>query len=217
MEAFCIIVVEAIIMIFKRLLNWCKPQKENPMKYLIVGLGNIGSEYEDTRHNIGFNVLNELAKQEKLQFENLRYGAVANYQFKGKSLVLLKPSTYMNLSGKSIRYWMQQEKILAENLLVIVDDLALPFGALRMRQKGSDAGHNGLKNIHEVFGHNNYSRIRFGIGDNFSRGKQIDYVLGKWGSDELATLPERIDLSIEMIKGFVTIGAARTMSLFNKK
>ncbi|MCW3806521.1 aminoacyl-tRNA hydrolase [Marinilabiliaceae bacterium D04] len=187
------------------------------MKYLIVGLGNIGSEYADTRHNIGFNVLDELAKQESLVFENLRYGAVSNYKFKGKSLVLLKPSTYMNLSGKAIRYWMQQEKINPENLLVIVDDLALPFGSIRMRQKGSDAGHNGLKNIQDIFGHNNYSRVRFGIGDNFSRGKQIDYVLGKWSAEESSELPLLIDHSIDMIKGFVTIGPARTMNQYNKK
>ncbi len=187
------------------------------MKYLIVGLGNIGSEYEDTRHNIGFNVLDELAKQENLSFENLRYGAVAEYKFKGKTLILLKPSTYMNLSGKAIRYWMQEEKIKPENLLVIVDDLALPFGAIRMRQKGSDAGHNGLKNIQEIFGHNNYSRIRYGIGNNFSRGKQIDYVLGKWSDEEMAQLPLDIDHAIKMIKGFVTIGAARTMNQYNKK
>jgi len=216
MEAFCIIVVDTTNMSFKHCLIGVNPKK-NPVKYLIVGLGNIGSEYENTRHNIGFKVLDELANQEKLQFENLRYGAVANYRFKGKLLVLLKPSTYMNLSGKSIRYWMQQEKVSPDNLLVIVDDLVLPFGALRMRQKGSDAGHNGLKNIYEIFGHNNYSRIRFGIGDDFSRGKQIDYVLGKWESSELAALPLRIDLAIEMIKGFVTIGAPQTMSLFNKK
>ncbi|MGQ1785501.1 aminoacyl-tRNA hydrolase [Saccharicrinis sp. GN24d3] len=187
------------------------------MKYLIVGLGNIGSEYEDTRHNIGFNVLNELAKQENLTFENLRYGAVTEYKFKGKTLILLKPSTYVNLSGKAIRYWMQQEKIKPENLLVIVDDLALPFGSIRMRQKGSDAGHNGLKNIQDIFGHSNYNRIRFGIGDNFSRGKQIDYVLGKWSNEELAGLHEGIDIAIKMIKGFATIGAARTMNQFNKK
>ncbi|WP_027473021.1 aminoacyl-tRNA hydrolase [Saccharicrinis fermentans] len=187
------------------------------MKYLIVGLGNIGSEYEDTRHNIGFKVLDEFAKQEKLQFENLRYGAVCEYKFKGKTFILLKPSTYMNLSGKAVRYWMQQEKIKLENLLVVVDDLALPFNSIRMRQKGSDAGHNGLKNIQEILGHNNYSRIRFGIGDNFSRGKQIDYVLGKWSSEELAGLHEGIDISIHMIKGFATIGPARTMNQYNKK
>ncbi|WP_142533028.1 aminoacyl-tRNA hydrolase [Saccharicrinis carchari] len=187
------------------------------MKYLIVGLGNIGSEYRNTRHNIGFDVLDELAKQEKLEFDNLRYGAVTQYKFKGRTLILLKPSTYMNLSGKAIRYWMQQEKINPENLLVVVDDLALPLASLRMRQKGSDAGHNGLKNIQEVFGHNNYSRIRFGIGNNFSRGKQIDYVLGKWDESELAALPQAIDSAIAMIKGFVTIGPAATMSQYNKK
>ena len=202
-------------------LNWLFKKStrkvEDPMKFLIVGLGNIGSEYENTRHNIGFDVLDELAKQENLKFDNLRYGAVSEYKFKGKTLILLKPSTYMNLSGKAIRYWMQQEKIKPENLLVIVDDLALPFGSVRMRQKGSDAGHNELKNIQEIFGHTNYSRIRFGIGDNFSRGKQVDYVLGKWSGEEMAGLHEGIDISINMIKGFATIGAARTMNQYNKK
>lgn len=195
-------------------------KKENiidEMKYLIVGLGNIGSEYEGTRHNIGFDVLDELAKQEKLQFENLRYGAMASYKFKGRNLLLLKPSTFMNLSGKAIRYWMQQEDIKLENLLVVVDDLALPLASVRMRQKGSDAGHNGLKNIQEIFGHNNYSRVRFGIGDNFSRGKQIDYVLGKWDSKEQPELPQAIDIAIDMIKGFTTIGPAATMNQYNKK
>ncbi len=204
-------------MILRFLFGNKKDKVPSEMKYLIVGLGNIGSEYEDTRHNIGFNVLDEFAKQENLTFDNLRYGAVSQLKFKGKTLILLKPSTYVNLSGKSIRYWMQQEKIKPENLLVVVDDLAIPFGAVRMRQKGSDAGHNGLKNIQEIFGHNNYSRIRFGIGNNYSRGKQIDYVLGKWSKDELPMLPELIDHAIEMIKGFVTIGAARTMSQYNKK
>lgn len=204
-------------MIFKNLFSWKKSSKIDPMKYLIVGLGNIGSEYQGTRHNIGFDVLDELASREKLQFENLRYGAVAEYKFKGRTLVLLKPSTFMNLSGKAVRYWMQQENITQENLLVVVDDLALPLASIRMRQKGSDAGHNGLKNIQEIFGHNNYSRIRFGIGDNFSRGKQIDYVLGKWDKNELPELPQAIDISIDMIKGFATIGAATTMNLYNKK
>ncbi len=187
------------------------------MKFLIVGIGNIGSEYEDTRHNIGFSVLDELASKEGLKFENERYGAVCNFKFKGRTLVLLKPNTYVNLSGKAVRYWMQQEKIPKENILVIVDDLALSFGAVRMRQKGSDAGHNGMKNIQEVLGDNNYARVRFGIGNNYSRGKQIDFVLGKWDGEEGRVLPELIDHTIEMIKGFVTIGAARTMSQFNKK
>ncbi len=204
-------------MIFSFLFKNKKKNIPSEMKYLVVGLGNIGSEYVDTRHNIGFSVLDELAKQENLKFENLRYGAVTNYKFKGKNLILLKPSTYMNLSGKAIRYWMQQEKILPENLLVIVDDLALPFGSIRMRQKGSDAGHNGLKNIQDIFGHNNYSRIRFGIGDNYSRGKQIDYVLGRWSDGEFAELPLLMDHAIKMIKGFVTIGASKTMNQYNKK
>lgn len=187
------------------------------MKYLVVGLGNIGSEYENTRHNIGFDVLDVLAKEQNLEFENLRYGAVTTYKFKGKSILLLKPSTYMNLSGKALRYWMQQEKISQENVLVVVDDLALPFASVRMRQKGSDAGHNGLKNIQEILGNANYSRIRFGIGDNYSRGKQIDYVLGKWTKDEEPALHEPIDIAIKMIQGFATIGAARTMNAYNKK
>lgn len=221
MEAFfyCYICITNICynMIFKKLFSWKKSSKIDPMKYLIAGLGNIGSEYQGTRHNIGFDVLDELAKQEGLQFENLRYGAIAPYKFKGRSLVLLKPSTFMNLSGKAIRYWMQQENIKPENLLVVVDDLALPLASVRMRQKGSDAGHNGLKNIQEIFGHNNYSRIRFGIGDNYSRGKQIDYVLGKWDNQELAELPQAIDLCIDMIKGFAAIGPAATMNQYNKK
>lgn len=204
-------------MIFKKLFSWKKSSEIDEMKFLIVGLGNIGSEYQGTRHNIGFDVLDELAKREGLQFENMRYGAVANYKYKGRSLILLKPSTYMNLSGKAIRYWMQQEDIKPENLLVVVDDLALPLASVRMRQKGSDAGHNGLKNIQEIFGHNNYSRIRFGIGDNYGRGKQIDYVLGKWNSQELPELPQAVDTAIDMIKGFATIGPAATMNQYNKK
>ncbi len=221
MEAFfyCYICITNICynMIFKNLFNWKKSSKIHPMKYLIAGLGNIGLEYQGTRHNIGFDVLDELARQEGLQWENLRHGAIAHYKYKGRSLILLKPSTFMNLSGKSIRYWMQQENIKPENLLVVVDDLALPLASVRMRQKGSDAGHNGLKNIQEIFGHNNYSRIRFGIGDNYSRGKQIDYVLGKWDNQELAELPQAIDLCIDMIKGFATIGPAATMNQYNKK
>lgn len=221
MEAFfyCYICTTNICynMILKNLFNWTKSTKIDPMKYLIAGLGNIGSEYQGTRHNIGFDVLDELASQEGLKWENLRYGAIAHYKYKGRSLVLLKPSTFMNLSGKAIRYWMQQENMIPENLLVVVDDLALPLASVRMRQKGSDAGHNGLKNIQEILGHNNYSRIRFGIGDNYSRGKQIDYVLGKWDSRELPELPQAIDIAIDMIKGFATIGPATTMNQYNKK
>ncbi len=187
------------------------------MKYLIVGLGNIGSEYAHTRHNIGFDVLDEFAKQENLSFSNERYGAICEHKYKGRTLMLLKPSTYMNLSGKAIRHWMQKEKIKQENILVIVDDLALDFGVIRMRAKGGDAGHNGLKNIQEILGNKNYARVRFGLGDNYSRGKQIDFVLGEWNSDEQAELPERIDVVINMIKGFTTIGLAQTMSNYNNK
>ncbi len=187
------------------------------MKYLITGLGNIGSEYEHTRHNIGFDILDELAKTEGLSFEVQRYGSVAEYRYKGRVFILLKPSTYVNLSGKAVSFWMQKEKIKIENLLVIVDDIALPFGSLRVKSKGSDAGHNGLKSIQSILGHNQFARLRFGIDDNFTRGHQADYVLGNWTADEKAALPERIDKAIEIIKTFGTIGTQQTMNLFNNK
>ena len=155
------------------------------MKYLIVGLGNIGAEYRNTRHNIGFMVLDALAKASNLVFADGRYGATATLSVKGRQLILLKPSTYMNLSGNAVRYWMQQEKIPIENVLVVLDEIALPLGTLRMRKKGSDAGHNGLANIIESLGTNVFPRLRFGIGDDFPRGKQIDFVLGKWKPSEL--------------------------------
>ena len=161
------------------------------MKYLIVGLGNIGAEYADTRHNIGFKVLDCLAEQSNIAFTTGRYGATAELRHKGRTLVLLKPSTYMNLSGKAVRYWMETEKIAPENLLVVVDDIALPFGTLRMRQKGSAGGHNGLKNITELLGTEEYTRIRFGIGGDFARGQQVDYVLGSWSDEERKALPIR--------------------------
>lgn len=187
------------------------------MKYLIAGLGNIGSEYTNTRHNIGFNILNILADKEDLKFEEKRYGSIATYRFKGRTFILLKPNTYMNLSGNAIQYWLQTEKIPVENLLVLVDDLALPFGTVRLKPKGSDAGHNGLKHIQATLGHSNYSRIRFGIGNDFPKGRQIDYVLGEWNADEKAALKTRIDLAIEMIKSFGTIGTQLTMTQFNNK
>ena len=201
----------------KTLLQSAEKQSDNTVKYLIAGLGNIGREYEHTRHNIGFDILDELAKQESVSFDDRRYGNIAEYKFKGRTFVLLKPSTYVNLSGKAINYWMKQEKIPPERLLVVVDDLALPFGTLRLKAKGSDAGHNGLKNINQILGHSQYARLRFGIGDNYSRGRQIDYVLGTWDKDEDAALPERIDKAIEIIKGFGTIGLAQTMSQYNNK
>ncbi len=187
------------------------------MKYLIVGLGNIGAEYAETRHNIGFKVLDFLAGESDTSFSAERYGAVAQMKHKGRTLILLKPSTYMNLSGKAVRYWMEQEKIPMENLLVIVDDIALPFGALRMRTKGSDGGHNGLKNINELLQSDGYTRIRFGIGGDFARGQQVDYVLGEWSDDERKAMPERLKLFADAIRSFVTIGAERTMNFFNKR
>ena len=187
------------------------------MKYLIVGLGNIGAEYADTRHNIGFRVLDYLAGKAEATFTAERYGAVAEVRHKGRTLVLLKPSTYMNLSGKAVRYWLEQTRVPIENLLVVVDDIALPFGTLRMRTKCSDGGHNGLKNINELLQTDGYSRIRFGIGGDFARGDQVDYVLGRWTADEEAAMAERLKVFADAVLSFATVGAERTMNTFNKK
>lgn len=187
------------------------------MKYLIAGLGNIGEEYAHTRHNIGFDVLDALAGASNIYFQENRYGKVAEYRFKGRIFVLLKPSTYMNLSGKAVNYWLHKENIPQENLLVIVDDLALSIGKMRLRAKGSDGGHNGLKNITEILGNENYARLRFGIGDNFSRGQQIDFVLSRWTKEEEAILQERISLALDIIRGFGTMGVHQTMNLYNNK
>lgn len=187
------------------------------MKYLIVGLGNIGDEYRDTRHNIGFNVVDALAKDAGVSFQDKRYGFIANMSIKGRQLVLLKPSTYMNLSGNAVRYWMQQEKIPLENVLIIVDDLALPFGALRLKPKGSDAGHNGLKHIAATLGTQEYARLRFGIGNDFPRGHQIDFVLGRFADEDMKTMSERVSVAVDMIKSFCLAGMAITMNQFNKK
>jgi PTH1 family peptidyl-tRNA hydrolase len=186
------------------------------MKHLIVGLGNIGSEYENTRHNIGFMILDALAKASNVVFDiNKRYGAIAEMKLKNKQLILLKPSTYMNLSGNAVRYWIQKEKIEPENLLIVVDDLALPFGTLRLKPKGSDAGHNGLKHIQETLGTTWYCRLRFGIGNNFPIGAQINYVLNPFSSDEQEQLPEKIKISVEIIKSFCLAGINITMNQFN--
>ena len=185
------------------------------MKYLIVGLGNIGAEYAETRHNIGFKVADALAAEAGAVFATGRYGSVAEFRHKGRTFVLLKPSTYMNLSGKAVSYWMQAEKIPLENVFVIVDDIALPFGTIRIRAKGSDGGHNGLKNIAELLGTNAYARLRFGIGGDFPKGMQIDYVLGEWTKEEATALPERTKVAAEAIKAFGTIGLERTMNQFN--
>lgn len=185
------------------------------MKYLIVGLGNIGPEYQDTRHNIGFNVLDAFAKASNAIFEDKRYGAVCELKVKGRALVLLKPNTYMNLSGKAVSYWMQKEKIALEDLLVVVDDLALPFGTLRLRAQGSDGGHNGLKSINALLGTNDYARLRYGIGNDFLRGQQADYVLGSWEGEEKEKLPELLEKGGEIIISFVLQGITRTMNTFN--
>ncbi len=187
------------------------------MKFLIVGLGNIGQEYEGTRHNIGFRVLDALARASKLVFEDKRYGAVTTLSVKGQQLVLLKPSTYMNLSGNAVRYWMGKENIPLERLLIVVDDLALPFGTLRMKPSGSDAGHNGLKHIASVLGTQSYPRLRFGIGNEFPRGGQIDFVLGQFTEENLKTMDERVELAGEMIKSFCLAGIQTTMNQYNKK
>jgi PTH1 family peptidyl-tRNA hydrolase len=186
------------------------------MKYLIVGLGNIGPEYADTRHNIGFMVADELAKQAKASFANLRLSYYTEFSHKGRKVHVIKPTTYMNLSGKAVNYWMQELKISIENVLVIVDDLALPFGTLRIKPKGSAAGHNGLKSIESVVGGVNYARLRFGISDNYPKGRQVDYVLSGFDEDEQLDLPALIDRSVEMILSFVAVGAELTMTRFNK-
>ena len=187
------------------------------MKYLIAGLGNIGAEYAETRHNIGFKVLDALAGASNTLFTTGRYGDLATLRHRGHSLLLLKPSTYMNLSGKAVRYWMEAERIAPENLLVISDDIALPFGTLRLRAKGSAGGHNGLKNIAELLGTEEFARMRFGVGGDFPRGHQVDYVLGEWTADERAALPERLKIFGDAVLSFATIGLARTMNEYNKK
>lgn len=187
------------------------------MKYLIVGLGNIGDEYAATRHNIGFMMLDAFADAQGVSWADKRYGFVAKCRVKNAELVLLKPSTYMNLSGNAVRYWLQQEKIPVENMLVLVDDLNLPFGTIRIRKQGSNGGHNGLGNIQSVLGTENYARVRFGIGNNFSRGAQCNFVLGKWTDEEQKLLPDRLKLTSEIIPSFCLQGIDRTMNLYNGK
>lgn len=187
------------------------------MKYLIVGLGNIGPEYADTRHNIGFMTADRLASDAGANFESCRYGDMARFRIKNKQLMVLKPSTFMNLSGVAVRYWMNKERLPLQNLLVIVDDLALPFGAIRLRGSGSDAGHNGLKNIASELGNQNYARLRFGIGNGFQRGGQIDYVLGKFPAEEAARLPERLEVAAEAARTYCLSGLSFAMTNFNNK
>ncbi len=187
------------------------------MKYLIVGLGNPGEKYKNTRHNIGYRVLDFLAESAGFSFSDKRYGYVSEMKHKGKTLILVKPTTYMNLSGKAVNYYLQAEKIPIENLMVVVDDLSLELGKIRIKAKGSSGGHNGLQNIQDILGTVNYNRLRFGIGNNFHQGGQVDYVLGEWTDDELKILPERIELAAEAIKSFPIIGIDRTMNYYNNK
>ena len=187
------------------------------MKYLIAGLGNSGREYANTRHNVGFIILDAFARASNIFFTPGRYGDIAEYRYKSRDFVLLKPSTYMNLSGNAVRYWLQKSEIEEQNLLVLVDDLALPFGQLRLRKKGSDGGHNGLKHITEILGHEEYARLRFGIGSTQKVYNTIDYVLGDWLPEEKALLPEKIKTAGEIILSFSFAGIDRTMNLYNTR
>ncbi len=184
-------------------------------KYLIAGLGNIGPEYVNTRHNIGFKAVDYLAAQEQAEFSTVRLGALAQFRHKGRAFFLLKPNTYMNLSGKAISYWMEKENIPVENVLVITDDLNLPFGTIRIKPKGSDGGHNGLKSIQQMLGHSNYPRLRFGISDEFKKGQQVNYVLGEWSDEERQNLPEHLETMAQAVRSFGTAGLELTMSGFN--
>ncbi len=202
------------------LKSFFRPKKDNledMKKYLIVGLGNVGEKYDHTRHNIGFSILDEIAKQENVIFEPQKLGSIAKFRYKGRLFILLKPATYMNLSGKAVKYWITKEKILLENLLIICDDLNIPFGTIRLKAKGSAGGHNGLLDINESLQTQNYPRFRFGVGDSFKKGNQVDYVLGNWNDDETKKLPERLKKSYELVKSFGTSGIANTMSDFNGK
>jgi peptidyl-tRNA hydrolase, PTH1 family len=186
-------------------------------KFLIVGLGNIGAEYINTRHNIGFKVLDHFAKKENINFQTAKLGDVTEFKIKGRTLLLLKPNTYMNLSGKAVKYWMEKENIEKENVLIITDDLNLSFGSIRIKSKGSDGGHNGLKSIQSLLNTTEYPRFRFGISDEFKKGKQVDYVLGEWNEDEKAKLAERLEKSAEIIQSFALAGLNNTMNEFNGK
>ncbi|WP_026837199.1 aminoacyl-tRNA hydrolase [Gillisia sp. JM1] len=197
-----------------------KPSEEqvDPMKkFLIAGLGNIGPKYHNTRHNIGFKVVDYLAEKEGVSFATDKLGDIASFRFKGRTFILLKPSTYMNLSGKAVNYWLTKEKIPLENLLVVTDDLNLNFGAIRVKTKGSDGGHNGLKDIQLQLNTSTYNRFRFGISDEFSKGRQVDYVLADWSLEEEKNLPERLEKAAELIKSFATAGINITMNTFNGK
>ncbi|VXB43077.1 Peptidyl-tRNA hydrolase [Flavobacterium sp. 9AF] len=205
-------------------MEWLKKivrKKDNKIdsmkKFLIVGLGNIGSEYVNTRHNIGFKILDYLANKEEVSFQTAKLGDIAEIKIKGRSLLLLKPNTYMNLSGKAVKYWMEKENIEKDNILIITDDLNLSFGTIRIKSKGSDGGHNGLKNIQLLLNTSEYPRFRFGISDAFKKGQQVNYVLGEWTDEEKDKLKERLEIASEIIKSFALAGLSNTMNLFNGK
>jgi len=205
---------------FIKLLFKTKKEKStvDPMKkFLIVGLGNIGEKYNNTRHNIGFEILDEIASKEETSFTPEKLGSIASFRFKGRTFILLKPSTFMNLSGKAVKYWLTKEKIPIENLLVICDDLNLPFGSIRVKAKGSDGGHNGLKDINAILQTQKYARFRFGVGSEFSKGRQSDFVLGEWNTEEKNQLVERLETGCKLIKSFGTAGLNNTMNAFNGK
>jgi PTH1 family peptidyl-tRNA hydrolase len=201
-----------------RSLLFGKDQIDADMKkFLIVGLGNVGEKYHDTRHNIGFTILDNLAKEEKVTFETKKLGDLSRFSYKGRTFILLKPNTFMNLSGKAVNYWLKLEKIPLENMLVVTDDLNLPFGSIRIKGKGSAGGHNGLSNINEVLGTQNYARLRFGIGADYPKGRQVEHVLGTWNDEERSKLPERLEKSGKAIISFAMAGLSNTMNTFNGK
>jgi len=203
---------------FLTLFKKNKQEDTIPMKkFLIVGLGNIGSEYANTRHNIGFKILDYIVNQEGISFQTVKLGEIAELKIKGRTLILLKPNTYMNLSGKAVKYWLEKENIEKENMLVITDDLNLAFGTIRIKTKGSDGGHNGLKNIQLLLNSTEYPRFRFGISDAFKKGKQVDYVLGEWDAEEKEKLKERLEISSEIVKSFALAGLNNTMNTYNGK
>lgn len=204
--------------IFSKLFRVKEDCKEDAMKkFLIVGLGNIGETYTNTRHNIGFKIVDEVAEEHKATFETDKLGDVATFRLKGRTFVLLKPNTYMNLSGKAVKYWMQKENIGIENVLIITDDVHLDFGTIRLKAKGSAGGHNGLKDVQEKLNTQEYARFRFGVGGNFGKGRQVDFVLGQWTKEETSLLIERLPVSVKVITSFGTAGLANTMNTFNGK
>ncbi len=211
-----------MLSVFRRIFSSKNQKKEETQsalmkKFLVVGLGNIGPKYHNTRHNIGFRILDVLAKEENLTFETEKLGDLTTYKHKGRTIFFLKPNTYMNLSGKAVRYWLVKEKIPIENLLIITDDINLSFGTIRLKAKGSSGGHNGLKDIEAQLNTSKYCRFRFGVGAEFNKGRQVDYVLGEWNAEEEAAMPERLEKAIALIKSFVTSGLTNTMNTFNGK